>query len=165
MREQLEILTLYPRHTQFVVRTHHIPVPVCALSYLYFHTFQNLFVVLTKDGAKPIKYGIKLNSDDKYRDIRKPLSKFTDIPEDKLLFIELNGPHVKVGKCCSFQIYLSVTFIRCVTIYLFSMYSLCKNYHCTTMFSCTIVYYIFKAYFFTPLDSYFDRHFQWIHRK
>ena len=61
--------------------------------------FKILFVVLTKDGAKPIKYGIKLNSDDKYKDIRKPLTKFTDISEGKLLFIELNGPHVKVCKC------------------------------------------------------------------
>lgn len=54
-------------------------------------------IVLTKNGARPIKYGIKLNSDDKYRDIRKPLSKYTEIDEDRLLFIELNGSHVKVG--------------------------------------------------------------------
>ena len=65
---------------------------VCVLLIFTFKHLKILFVVLTKDGAKPIKYGIKLNSDDKYKDIRKPLSKFTDISEDKLLFIELNGP-------------------------------------------------------------------------
>ena len=75
---------------------------LCRSVFFHFFVFKHfkiLSVVLTKDGAKPIKYGIKLNSDDKYRDIRKPLSKFTDISEDKLLFIELNGPHVKVCKC------------------------------------------------------------------
>lgn len=52
--------------------------------------------MLSKDGIRPVKYGIKLNSDDKYKDIRKPLSDYTSIDGDKLLFVELNGAHVKV---------------------------------------------------------------------
>lgn len=54
------------------------------------------FPVISRDGSVPVRYGIRLNSDDKYSDVRGPLSKLTEIDEDLLLFVELYGAYVKV---------------------------------------------------------------------
>ena len=52
--------------------------------------------MVSKDGAVPVRYGIRLNSDDKYSHARQPLSKLTSIPADLFLFVELSGAYVKV---------------------------------------------------------------------
>lgn len=48
------------------------------------------------DGSVPIKYGIRLNMDEKYKVLKKELSQLTSIPVDQILFVEIMGPIVKV---------------------------------------------------------------------
>lgn len=48
------------------------------------------------DGSVPIKYGIRLNMDEKYKALKKELSRLTSIPPDQVLFVEIMGPIVKV---------------------------------------------------------------------
>ena len=65
---------------------------LCGSVFFYFFTFKHckiLFVVLTKDGAKPIKYGIKLNSVDNYRDIENLFQSLRTYPGHLLWMLHL----------------------------------------------------------------------------
>lgn len=56
----------------------------------------HLEVIVTRlDGSVPIKYGIRLNMDEKYKALKKELSRLTSIPPDQILFVEIMGPIVK----------------------------------------------------------------------
>ncbi|ESO97937.1 hypothetical protein LOTGIDRAFT_153048 [Lottia gigantea] len=52
-------------------------------------------IVYTIDGAVPVKYGLRLNMDEKYKTLKKELSELTNIPAECLLLVEIMGPIVK----------------------------------------------------------------------
>ena len=54
-------------------------------------------VVMTLDGSVPVKYGVRLNMDEKYKVLKKALSELTDIPTNQILLVEILGPVVKVS--------------------------------------------------------------------
>ena len=56
-----------------------------------------VFVVMTLDGSVPVKYGVRLNMDEKYKVLKKALSELTDIPTNQILLVEILGPVVKVS--------------------------------------------------------------------
>ena len=49
------------------------------------------------DGSVPVKYGIRLSMDEKYKALKRELSNLTDIPVSQILFVEVVGPIVKVS--------------------------------------------------------------------
>ncbi|XP_071178506.1 ubiquitin carboxyl-terminal hydrolase 32-like [Mytilus edulis] len=51
--------------------------------------------VIRLDGSVPVKYGLRLNMDEKYRALKKELENLTSIPSNQILFVEVNGPIVK----------------------------------------------------------------------
>ena len=59
--------------------------------------FYFYYLVMTLDGSVPIKYGVRLNMDEKYRMLKKALSELTDIPTNQILLVEILGPVVKVS--------------------------------------------------------------------
>lgn len=63
-------------------------------TYWWFACFDS--AVTRLDGSVPIKYGIRLNMDEKYKALKKELSRLTSIPPDQILFVEIMGPIVKV---------------------------------------------------------------------
>ncbi|KAL8573322.1 hypothetical protein ACOMHN_032784 [Nucella lapillus] len=48
------------------------------------------------DGSTPVKYGLRLNMDEKYKTLKQELSTLAAIPADQLLLVEILGPIVKV---------------------------------------------------------------------
>ena len=49
------------------------------------------------DGSVPIKYGVRLAMDEKYKALKKSLSELTNIPTNQILLVEILGPVVKVS--------------------------------------------------------------------
>lgn len=47
------------------------------------------------DGSTPVKYGLRLNMDEKYKALKQELSTLSGIPADQLLLVEIVGPIVK----------------------------------------------------------------------
>ncbi|XP_052268914.1 ubiquitin carboxyl-terminal hydrolase 32-like isoform X1 [Dreissena polymorpha] len=52
-------------------------------------------IVMRLNGEVPVKYGLRLNMDDKYKVLKKELSSLCDIPIYQLLLVEISGPVVK----------------------------------------------------------------------
>ncbi|XP_021349870.1 ubiquitin carboxyl-terminal hydrolase 32-like isoform X2 [Mizuhopecten yessoensis] len=52
-------------------------------------------IVMRLEGTVPKKYGLRLNMDEKYRALKRELSKLTNIPFEQILFVEIMGPLVK----------------------------------------------------------------------
>lgn len=48
------------------------------------------------DGSVPIKYGLRLSMDEKYKALKKELGDLSNIPTNQILFVEVMGPIVKV---------------------------------------------------------------------
>lgn len=55
-----------------------------------------LFVVVPLSGVVPTKYALLLDNDDKYKAIKKGLSKLCHIKAENLLLVEVYGATVKV---------------------------------------------------------------------
>ncbi|KAK3792374.1 hypothetical protein RRG08_045918 [Elysia crispata] len=56
----------------------------------------HLEVIVQKlDGSVPVKYGLRLNMDEKYRALKREVSRLADIPVEELLVVEVSGPIVK----------------------------------------------------------------------
>ena len=68
--------------------------------------FQSIFicVVVRLDGSIPIKYGLRLNMDEKYKTLKKHLSDLCSIAVNQLLLAEISGALVKVKKNYSMNI-------------------------------------------------------------
>lgn len=75
------------------------------LLWCYYVRFYNLcfkavifcdYLVMRLDGSVPVKYGLRLNMDEKYRTLKKELENLTSIASNQMLFVEINGPIVKV---------------------------------------------------------------------
>ncbi|XP_071945533.1 ubiquitin carboxyl-terminal hydrolase 32-like isoform X2 [Antedon mediterranea] len=52
-------------------------------------------IVVKLDGSVPIKYGLRLNMDDKYRVFKGKLSELCNIPSDQLLLVEIGGAMIR----------------------------------------------------------------------
>ena len=49
------------------------------------------------NGSVPVKYGVRLNMDEKYRTLKKQLSELSGIPAMQILLVEIFGALVKVS--------------------------------------------------------------------
>ncbi|XP_005089176.1 ubiquitin carboxyl-terminal hydrolase 32 [Aplysia californica] len=56
----------------------------------------HLEVIVHKlDGSVPVKYGLRLSMEEKYRTLKREVSELSHIPAEELLIVEVNGPVVK----------------------------------------------------------------------
>lgn len=55
-----------------------------------------LAVVVRLDGSQPVRYGLKLEVDDKYRALLMILSRLTGIKKSNLLLVEVFGAMIRV---------------------------------------------------------------------
>lgn len=61
--------------------------------------FSNEFLVSTViklDGSVPVKYGLRLNSDSRYYDVKQQLHLLTSIPPHQMMLSELANGQIKV---------------------------------------------------------------------
>lgn len=56
-----------------------------------------IYLVQKLDGSVPVKYGLRLNMDEKYKSLKREVSYLSNIPPGELLIVEVNGPNVKVS--------------------------------------------------------------------
>ncbi|KAK6968759.1 Ubiquitin carboxyl-terminal hydrolase 32, partial [Biomphalaria glabrata] len=54
-------------------------------------------IVQKLDGSVPVKYGLRLNMDEKYKTLKREVSNLSNIPVEELLIVEVSGPIVKVS--------------------------------------------------------------------
>ena len=52
--------------------------------------------VVRLDGSQPVRYGLKLEVDEKYRLMKEQLSELCGVPYSRLLLVEVYGALVKV---------------------------------------------------------------------
>lgn len=52
--------------------------------------------VVRLDGSQPVRYGLKLEMDDKYRSLKQSLSDLCGIPGSRLLLVEVYGAMIRV---------------------------------------------------------------------
>ena len=57
-------------------------------------------IVVRLDGSQPVRYGLKLEVDDKYRALLATLSRLTGIKKSNLLLVEMFGATIRVSSCC-----------------------------------------------------------------
>ena len=55
-------------------------------------------VVVRLEGKTPTKYGLLLNNDDRYKDVKRELSKYCGLVCSQVLLVEIFGASVKVGR-------------------------------------------------------------------
>ena len=60
------------------------------------------------DGSIPIKYGLRLSVDEKYKALKKHISILTSLPVTQILLSEVLGAVVKVNKGFKYQMNISV---------------------------------------------------------
>ena len=53
-------------------------------------------LVVRLDGKTPVRYGLRLNRDDTFLELRKQLSTLCDLPVDAILLAEVASSTVKV---------------------------------------------------------------------
>jgi len=58
------------------------------------------------NGSLPTKYGLRLNIDEKYAQLKKQLSELCGIPAEEMLLVELLGASVRVFKKTSHTGYI-----------------------------------------------------------
>ncbi|XP_064618756.1 ubiquitin carboxyl-terminal hydrolase 32-like [Lineus longissimus] len=52
-------------------------------------------IMIKLDGSVPVKYGLRLNMDEKYKTLKKQLSEHSNIPFNRILLVELFGAVIK----------------------------------------------------------------------
>ena len=55
-----------------------------------------MYAVVRLDGTTPVRYGLKLEVDDKYRALLTALSQLTGIKRSNLILVEIYGAMVRV---------------------------------------------------------------------
>ena len=58
--------------------------------------------VIRLDGAVPVKYGLRLNAEEKYHAIKQQLSGQCDIPAEQLMLAEVIASMIKVSSTNAF---------------------------------------------------------------
>ena len=54
--------------------------------------------VVRLDGSQPVRYGVKLEIDEKYRALRQSLADLTGIRKSNLLLVEMYGSMIRVSQ-------------------------------------------------------------------
>ena len=54
-------------------------------------------VVMFLDGRQPVKYGLKLEIDEKYRLLKEELGKLCEVPPSCLLLVEMYASNIRVS--------------------------------------------------------------------
>jgi ubiquitin carboxyl-terminal hydrolase 6/32 len=54
------------------------------------------FTVTLLDGSTPVKYGLRLNSESKYWDLKKQMSTMCPLDADQMIICELKGSQIKL---------------------------------------------------------------------
>ena len=49
------------------------------------------------DGSQPMRYGLKLELDDKYRQLKRALSELCGLESDRMLLVEVYGGVIRVS--------------------------------------------------------------------
>ena len=78
----------------------------CKIMKLSSYTATCIFLVLKLDGSTPVKYGIRLNPDNKYRALKKQLSGFSGLDPSQLLLVEVFAALIRVRTVCCQSILL-----------------------------------------------------------
>uniref|UniRef100_A0A8C5RSC0 ubiquitinyl hydrolase 1 n=1 Tax=Laticauda laticaudata TaxID=8630 RepID=A0A8C5RSC0_LATLA len=59
-------------------------------------SYMHIEIIVTKlDGTTPIRYGLRLNMDEKYSDLKKHLSELCALKPDQILFAEVHSSNIK----------------------------------------------------------------------
>lgn len=53
--------------------------------------------VIKLDGTTPVRYGLRLNMDEKYTGLKKQLSELCSLKPDQILLAEVHTSNIKVG--------------------------------------------------------------------
>ena len=56
-----------------------------------------MYAVVRLDESCPVKYGLRLSMDEKYRGVKKQLSELSGIPASQLLLVDVYGALVRVS--------------------------------------------------------------------
>lgn len=75
------------------------------------------FKVIKLDGTTPVRYGLRLNMDEKYTGLKKQLSELCGLKPEQILLAEVHSSNIKVRRktilhCCN--IFLVFLFVICV---------------------------------------------------
>ena len=55
-----------------------------------------LFLVIKLDGSTPVRYGLRLNMDEKYTGLKKQLSELCSLKPEQILLAEVHTSNIKV---------------------------------------------------------------------
>lgn len=55
-----------------------------------------VFVVIKLDGSTPVRYGLRLNMDEKYTGLKKQLSELCSLKPEQILLAEVHTSNIKV---------------------------------------------------------------------
>lgn len=55
------------------------------------------FKVIKLDGTTPVRYGLRLNMDEKYTGLKKQLSELCGLKPEQILLAEVHSSNIKVG--------------------------------------------------------------------
>lgn len=55
-----------------------------------------MFVVIKLDGSTPVRYGLRLNMDEKYTGLKKQLSELCSLKPEQILLAEVHTSNIKV---------------------------------------------------------------------
>ena len=70
----------------------------------------HLCLVVHLEGTTPTKYGLLLSNDDRYKDVKRELSKYCGLVSSQLLLVEIFGASVKVESTLFYGAYPVNTF-------------------------------------------------------
>lgn len=57
----------------------------------------SLPAVMFLDGRQPVKYGLKLEMDEKYKQLKEELSELCEVPSSRLLLVEMYASNIRVS--------------------------------------------------------------------
>ena len=60
-----------------------------------------LCVVIKLDGSTPVRYGLRLNMDEKYTGLKKQLSELCGLKPEQILLAEVHNSNVRVSRAPS----------------------------------------------------------------
>lgn len=55
------------------------------------------FTVIKLDGSTPVRYGLRLNMDEKYTGLKKQLSELCSLKPEQILLAEVHSSNIKVS--------------------------------------------------------------------
>lgn len=72
------------------------------------------FTVIKLDGSTPVRYGLRLNMDEKYTGLKKQLSELCSLKPEQILLAEVHSSNIKVSYThCQQALWTMVNFTLC----------------------------------------------------